>query len=294
MTSILLAACAATGTFLLVVPRSAGARRPRSASNDGPRHAEMRRRAELALQRSGLDGVSPSQFVTTVVGFGTATAAMTALVFGPGIGALLIGLIAGAWPVAMWRGRRAAARRAAQDHWPRLIEELRVLVGPMGRPIPQALLDVAARGPIELRGAFEAAQREWALTTDFERTVTVLKDRLDDPTADATCETLLVVHEVGGEVDSRLAALAEDRRRDLEDRKDARAKMAGARTARLFVVLVPLGMAVAGLNVGDGRDAYRTTAGQALVAIGIGLVAVCWWWAARLMRLPVEERVFDR
>ena len=114
-----------------------------------------------------------------------------------------------------------------------------MLVGPMGRPLRQAGMDVAARGPIELRGAFGAAQREWALTTDFERTVTVLKDRLDDPTADATCETLLVVHEVGGEVDSRLAALAEDRRRDLEDRKDARAKMAGARTARLFVVLSP-------------------------------------------------------
>jgi len=238
--------------------------------------------------------VTPLQFAGTVIGFGMATAMMTALLFGPGIGALLVGVIAGAWPAATWRARRTAARRAAQDHWPRLIEELRVLVGPMGRPIPQALLEVGARGPTELRGAFAAAQREWALTTDFERTVTVLKERLADPTADATCETLLVVHEVGGEVDSRLAALAEDRRRDLEDRKDARAKMAGARTARLFVVLVPLGMAIAGLNVGDGREAYRTTVGQTLVAFGIGLVAACWWWAATLMRLPVERRVFDR
>lgn len=294
MTSLVLAAAAATGVYLVVAPRSPGSESDRSSSPDVPRHVAWRGRAELALRRAGLEGVTPLQFAGTVIGFGMATAMMTALLFGPGIGALLVGVIAGAWPAATWRARRTAARRAAQDHWPRLIEELRVLVGPMGRPIPQALLEVGARGPTELRGAFAAAQREWALTTDFERTVTVLKERLADPTADATCETLLVVHEVGGEVDSRLAALAEDRRRDLEDRKDARAKMAGARTARLFVVLVPLGMAIAGLNVGDGREAYRTTVGQTLVAFGIGLVAACWWWAATLMRLPVERRVFDR
>ena len=61
-----------------------------------------------------------------------------------------------------------------------------------------------------------------------------------------------------------------------------------------FVILVPAGMAVAGLNVGPGREAYQTPGGQIAVATGIAMVAACWWWAARLMRLPVDERVFDR
>lgn len=291
MTSIIFALCAASGVHLLVTPgrsRSPGERPAPSTT-----WKQIHRRATTALLRAGLDGVSPQQFTATVVGFAVVTSVATALVIGPGPGALLVGLIAASWPVAMWRSRRAATARAAQEHWPRLIEELRVLTGPMGRPIPQALLEVGARGPVELRPAFAAAQREWSLTTDFERTVTVLKDRLADPTADATCETLLVVHEVGGDLDQRLAALAEDRRRDVHDRNDAQAKLAGARTARLFVILVPVGMAVAGLNVGDGREAYRTTWGQILVIVGIGLVAACWWWAARMMRLPTEERVFD-
>lgn len=294
MTSIALALCAATGVFLLVTVRP-------QVHDDRPQRgsvvhvvARAERRCELALRRAGLVGVTVGQFAATVTSVAIVAAAATALVIGPGIGAVVVGALAGSAPVAMWRSRRSAARRAAQEHWPRLIEELRVLTGPMGRPIPQALLEVGARGPEALRPAFDAARREWNLTTDFERTVTVLKDGLGDPTADATCETLLVVHEVGGDLDQRLAALSEDRRRDLHDRKDARAKLAGARTARLFVVLVPVGMAIAGLNVGDGADAYRSNAGQAFVVIGIALVAACWWWAARLMRLPVEERVFDR
>lgn len=291
MSSILLALCAAFGVHLLVTSRTG---RPLVTATRLASPARLHEEADAALRRAGLDGVSTGQFAATLLGVGTLASVAASLVVGVGVGALIVGVIAGSWPVTMWRGRRLAARRAAQEHWPRLIEELRVLIGPMGRPIPQALLEVGARGPTELRPAFAAAQREWSLTTDFERTVSVLKDRLADPTADATCETLLVVHEVGGDPDHRLAALAEDRRRDVHDRKDAAAKLAGARTARLFVVLVPVGMALAGLNVGDGRIAYQTAGGQALVVVSIGMVAACWWWASRLMRLPVEERVFDR
>lgn len=292
MTSILLAVCAATGVHLLVTPSRPPRDRTITRCSDVPRR--LHERATAALLRAGLVDISPTQFMATVTLIATVATVGASLVIGPGPGALIVGAIAGSWPVAMWRSRRAATRRAAQEHWPRLIEELRVLTGPMGRPIPQALLEVGARGPLELRSAFAAAQREWSLTTDFERTVTVLKDRLADPTADATCETLLVVHEVGGDLDRRLAALAEDRRRDVHDRKDATAKLAGARTARLFVILVPVGMALAGVNVGDGRAAYRTTGGQVIVIIGIAMIAACWLWAARMMRLPTEERVFDR
>src|SRR5205085_2522237 len=83
------------------------------------------------------------------------------------------------------------------------------------------------------------------------RTCAVLKSRLADPTADATCETLLVAHEIGGtDLDRRLASLVEDRIQDLHGRKDARAKQAGVRFARRFVLAVPVGMALAGLSIG--------------------------------------------
>jgi tight adherence protein B len=65
------------------------------------------------------------------------------------------------------------------------------------------------------------------------------------------------------------------------------------RFARRFVLLVPLGMALAGMSVGDdGRDAYQTPGGQIGVLAGLAMVVVCWVWAGRLMRLPEEQRVF--
>ena len=122
----------------------------------------------------------------------------------------------------------------------------------------------------------------------------MLKANLADPTADAVCETLLVAHEVGGtDLDRRLEALIDDRVQDTQGRKDARAKQAGARFARRFVLIVPAGMALAGMSVGTGRAAYQTAVGQLMVVLAIASRHRCWVWAGRIMTLPEEQRVFD-
>jgi tight adherence protein B len=206
---------------------------------------------------------------------------------------VVVGLVVTGVPVASARARRRSRLEQAREAWPRMIEEVRLQVVSLGRSVPQALLDVGARGPAELRPAFAAAQREWLISTDFPRTLDVLKRHLADPTADAVCETLLVAHEVGGsDVDRRLRALADDRIQDLQGRKDARSKQAGVRFARLFVLAVPLGMASVGLTIGDGRASYATARGQTLVLLAFALMGACWIWASRLLQLPEEERVF--
>lgn len=292
MTTIFLAVVASLGMYLLLV----GLRD--DPIDHGDRHTSPATSARRSMAgwmgRSGLEDVSPAQFVVACVAAGTFAAVVTMTVFGPGISTLVVGAVAAVAPAGMWRRRRAATREVARECWPRLIEEVRVLTGSVGRPIPQALAEAGLRGPPEIRGAFVAAQREWTLTTDFERAVSVLKDRLADPTADAVCETLLVVHEVGGDLDARLAALADDRRVALRDHREAESRQAGARVARWFVVIVPVGMAFAGLSLGEGRAAYSTTGGQVATALAVGLIVVCWWWAGRIMQVPGERRVFDR
>lgn len=286
MTSVLLATLTAAGVYLLLThDRPWRTRTPGDGSAQGPG------RVQVMLHQAGLGDLVPWQFLAASASVGLLAVLLASAVLGLGPSTLLIGFAAACLPSAIWRHRRDLARRAAREAWPRMIEELRVLTGSVGRPVPQALLEVGAHGPAEMQPAFRAAQREWALTTDFERTIRVLTERLADPTADTVCETLLVASQVGGDLDGRLQALDEDRRQDLDGRREAAAEQAGARFARWFVVIVPAGMALAGLNVGDGAQAYRTPMGQLLVSAGIGLVAVCWWWASRIMRLPEDDRI---
>jgi tight adherence protein B len=280
VTALALAAVAAYGTFLVFTAVGFGWRglglSPRTAKGS-------RRRWELPA-REHLSAGALLFVVGAVVGFALFGAVLPAVVCG-GFGATS--------PTASRRARAERRRAVARDAWPRMIEEIRLQVGALGRSVPHALFEVGRRGPEELRDAFAAAEREWLVSTDFGRTVASLQAALGDATADATLETLLVAHDIGGtDIDRRLAALAEDRVQELRGRKDAEAEQAGVRFARRFVLLVPLGMTLAGLSIGTGREAYRTSGGQFAVALGLALVAACWAWAGRLLKLPVEERVF--
>jgi len=291
--ALIVALLVAYGTFLLFTAFAYGW----SGVGIGPRvsgrPAAARRHAQERLVRAGFGEVRVLEFVAVMGVLFVIGAAVAFSLFGGVLAPLIAGLFAASFPLTSYRARRERRLSEAQEAWPRMIEEIRLLTGSLGRPVPQALLEVGRRGPVELRPAFADAQREWMISTDFGRTVAVLKRALADPTADATCETLLVAHEVGGTgLDRRLAALIEDRTQDLQGRKDARARQAGVRFARRFVLLVPLGMAVAGLSIGTGRHAYDTPVGQLGVAVGLVMVVGCWIWSGRLMRLPEEERVF--
>jgi tight adherence protein B len=293
VTGIALAACAAVGTYYLYTAIALGWQGLAVGPARPGRPATRRRRAQDWLVQAGLGDVRVRDFasVTAVLTLGGMVLGLA--LFGGPVAALALGGCAACVPLASYRVRRQQRQAAAQEAWPRLIEEIRLRTASLGRSVPQALFEAGRSAPVPLRPAFEAAQREWLLSTDFARTVSVLKAGLADPTADAACETLLVAHEVGGaDLDQRLRALADDRALDVQGRKDARSRQAGVRFARRFVLLVPLGMAMVGLTVGTGRAAYATPWGQAMVLLGILAVVACWAWAGRLMKLPEEERVF--
>ena len=257
------------------------------------RRPHRRHDVQQWLAQAGLDGVRPSQFFAAVAVIFLAVTALAYALLGGLLPAVAVGGFAATYPGVSYRARRRRRRQTTAEAWPRMIEEMALLTGSLGRSIPQALFEVGSHGPEEMRPAFAAAHREWLLTTDFSRTVGVLKARLADPTADAACETLLVAHEIGGtELEKRLAALVDDRVADLQGRKDAQARQAGVRFARRFVLIVPVGMALAGLSIGNGRAAFKSPAGQLAALVAVAVVISCWLWSGRIMRLPEEERVF--
>jgi tight adherence protein B len=289
MTGLLLATLAASGVALVLTGGHGSGTTPRRRSRIGPRS-----RVEHWMSQAGLIDVSILQFVVVTTLVGTVAGLLAWAVFGGLLAPVGIAIAAASVPAASSRHRRHVRLAVAAESWPAMIEEIRVLAGAAGRSIPRALLDVGMRGPEELRPAFRSAQLEWNVTTDFERTAAVLKQHLASPTADVVCETLLVANELGAvDLDRRLAELAEDRRSDVFARRDARAKQAGVRFARRFVIVVPVGMAIAGMSLGDGRSAYQTTTGQILVAVAVGLVGCCWMWSGQMLRLPDERRVFS-
>jgi tight adherence protein B len=282
---------AMAGTYLLFGALVLGRR-----SFGRPTSGRPKRSARSWLAQAGVVETTPTEFALVVVAASAGVGLFVWLIFGS-LGPAVLSSVVGAFtPVALYRSRRQNLQLVARDSWPYLIEEIRLLTGSLGRSIPVATLDAGRKATTApMRAAFQAAAREWHLSTDFGRTVGVLKELLADATADVVCETLLAAHEIGGaDIDRRLAALIDDRRTDLRHRQEAASRQAGVRFARWFVLIVPLGMAVVGLGIGDGRAAYRTAGGQVAVVVGLALTGACWWWASRIMRLPAPKRVLSR
>jgi len=255
--------------------------------------AGVEQRFNTMMIESGLGDVGASQFLLATTAVGLVGGIIGGAAFGGILPPVAIGMCFAAMPAAGYRMRRIERRSAAEESWPSMIEEIRILTSSAGRSIPQALFEVGRRTPVVLQPAFLAAQRTWSLSTDLERSLDLLRAELASATADTVIETLLVAHELGGvDLDRRLAELAEDRRIDLQARKDARAKQAGVRFARRFVILVPAGMALAGMSLGNGRSSYGSATGQLVVLSALALIAACWWWSGRMLRLPDSDRVF--
>lgn len=291
--TVLLAALAGTGAYLWVTAVLLGWRGLGPGLGGADRLAARRRSPSDVLAQAGLDGVRPAQFLVASAAVGAVLGVVAWGLFGGLPVAAAVAAVGALGPAAVVRRRQVRRREQARDAWPRLLEELRLQVVSVGRSVPQALVEVGQRVPDDLRPAFAASAREWQRSTDLDRALDVLKAQLADPAADAVCETLLVAHEVGGrDVDRRLRDLVADRTTDVQQRRDARAKQAGARFSRSFVLVVPVGMALVGLAIGDGRAAYAAGGAQLLVLLAIGGIAACWWWAGRLLRLPEPDRVF--
>ena len=294
LAGFLLAVVGATGVHLVWTAVAFGwrGRAPAAAGAAGGRRSSPRLRFQDYLVQAGVDRLGAREFLAATAAMFVLGSLLGLALFNPAA-AVVIGLATATFPVLSANARRIRRLDRARDSWPRMIEEIRLQAVSLGRSIPQALFAVGDRAPEEMRTGFEAARREWLMSTDFDRTLGVLKAQLADPTADAVCETLLIAHEVGGtDIDRRLQALLDDRILDLQGRKDARARQAGARFARIFVLVVPLGMAVVGQSIASGRAAYQGTGPTVAITVALGIIALCWWWAGRLMRLPGDQRVF--
>ena len=283
MTGVALVVCGALGVWLLATSRAAMPLAPRrwSAALGSPAGTRCTAPRRLLLGALGAVAAALAGWAATWVLFGGVAAP------------LLAAACSAALPGRATADRRRRRAASARQSWPRLLAEIRIGVAHRNQSIPAALFAAGAHAPADMRAAFEEAARAWALSTDFEASLRVLKNSLTDPTADAICETLLAAHRIGGvRLDARLRALAEAAHSEAAARSDARAKQAGARFARSFVALVPGFMAVIGLSIGRGREAYQAPDGQWLVALSVMAVVGCWWWAGRIMAIPLRKRVF--
>jgi tight adherence protein B len=248
-------------------------------------------RATDTLNQAGMQSVSVRTFAVTCAGFGVAGFAAVLAVSGvPAIAACFATMAA--WtPVAIVRGRARRRRERLRDVWPEVVDNLSSGVR-AGLSLPEALAQVAARGPEPLRPAFASFAVDYRTSGRFGESLDALKDRLADPVADRICEALRITREVGGtDLGRLLRSLSAFLREDARTRSELEGRQSWTVYAARLAVAAPWLVLALLATRPESVAAYARPAGAVVLAVGAVLTVVAYRLMVRIGRLPEETRV---
>ncbi len=243
------------------------------------------------LHAAGFTGVSVKMFVLASILLGIIGAAIALLISHLPVAAVIAGLASGLTLFVVVHTRAASVRRKRRAEWPQVVEHLISGIR-AGLSLPEAVLQVAHKGPIELRPDFREFARDYRASGQFDTSLLSMKNRLADPVADRVIEALRLARSVGGsELGVLLEALNQFLRQDLRTRGELEARQSwtvgGARVAVAapWVILLMLSTRP------EASQAYASSTGTLLILIGAAVTVFAYWLMLRLGALPTEKRV---
>ncbi len=205
--------------------------------------------------------------------------------------AVCFAVMASLAPEVLVRARARKRRRDLREVWPEVVDHLASGVR-AGLSLPEAVAQLGARGPVELREPFSRFAADYRATGRFGECLDLLKARLADPVADRIIEALRLTREVGGtDLGRLLRTLSSFLREDARTRGELEARQSwtvnGARLAAAgpWVVLAFLATRP------ETAQAYDSAAGVAVLAVGAVTSLVAYRLMMRIGRLPEEGRV---
>ncbi|TDK23540.1 type II secretion system protein F [Arthrobacter crusticola] len=198
----------------------------------------------------------------------------------------------GAWtPYALVRWRAAKRTASLRELWPDVVDHLRSAIR-AGLSLPEALMQLADKGPAELRGAFREFGADYRAGGQFDDSLSRLKDRLADPVADRIVEALRMTREVGGsDLGRLLGTLSEFLRDSARTRNELEARQSWTVNAARLAVAAPWFVLLLLATRPEAVRAYNTGAGALVLAGGLVVSVVCYRMMLRIGALPEDERV---
>lgn len=279
----------ALGVGLLLIltgGKSSGRRRGTS----GPMGRWRQRRAEL-LTQAGIEAVTPAQLLVLQVISAVTATAVVLLVSGAATISLAFAVFGFQGPLMLVKRIRQRRVSELREVWPEVVDNLTSAVR-AGLSLPEALSGLGTRGPEQLRPAFLRFAADYRATGRFGECLDRLKDGLADPVGDRVCESLRMAREVGGnDLGRLLRTLSAFLREDARTRAELQARQGWTINAARLAVAAPWLVLLLLGTESTTLEAYDTTAGAILLAIGGLACFAAYRVMLRIGRLPEEKRV---
>lgn len=242
--------------------------------------------ARTGIARLTVPGVVMLSVVLALVVFVSLSALTGAIPIG-----LCFALFAAAapWAALSWQANRR--QTALREIWPDAIDNLRSAVR-AGLTLPEALTQLADRGPEELRDPFKEFAADYRAGARFTDALDLLKHSLADPTADRLIASLKVTREVGGaDIGRLLETLSDFLRDDARTRAELEARQSWTVNGARLAVVAPWFVLLLLATQPEAAAAYQSFSGLVILLGGVGVSVVCYQLMLKIGSLPAERRV---
>ncbi|MHA7209606.1 type II secretion system F family protein [Arthrobacter sp. MDT1-65] len=256
------------------------------------RRAPARRRVlEDLLQRAGVERVSGNGLIASCVAVGAVVLLTGFVLTGSVPIALCFALFGGFLPFSIVRWRAARRTASLRELWPDVVDHLRSAIR-AGLSLPEALIQLGEKGPVELRPAFRAFGADYRAGGRFDDALNRLKERLADPVADRIVEALRMTREVGGsDLGRLLGTLSEFLRDAARTRSELEARQSWTVNAARLAVAAPWFVLLLLSTRPEAVRAYNSAGGAVVLLGGLLISVVCYRIMLRIGALPEDERV---
>ncbi len=249
------------------------------------------RRLEDLLSEAGLGRLSSARFLVLATLAIATTFLLVAGITTSVVVAAAATLIIATLPLSMLKARRERRRRRFREAWPDAIASLIAAVR-SGSALPEACISLTVRGPIEIRGGFDAFSSTYRATGSFDAALERMRTELADPIADRVALALKVANDVGGSDLVRvLRTLSDFIREDLRVRREIQARWSWTVTAARVAAAAPWLVLIMMSTRPEAAAAFDSPTG--LVVIGVGGLTTLLGYRLMLRagRLPEERRL---
>lgn len=174
-----------------------------------------------------------------------------------------------------------------RSSWPTYIEQARGRMLTSARALPYILFDSSLATSTFLSELLEAGRREFENTGDLQRSLRVIRSDCSDETTAYVCNSISMLQgSASSQIDYQLFSIASTLRTRDSLAQESDARLAGVRTARMFILLIPAGMALAGVTFAGSLTSFTSSAALIQILGACVIIAACWYWSHTLMRSP--------
>lgn len=248
-------------------------------------------RIDRLVQAAAVPHVTTRGLYTSMAISGLAAGSVALIITAIPVVAIMSAIAAALTPIAILTRKATSRAKALRTSWPDAVDTLASAVR-AGMSLPEGLVDLAQRGPIELRLSFTRFTKSYRATGSFTTALDVLQSHMSDPVADRVIAALRIAQEVGGtDLGHVLRTLSALLRQDATTRGDIEARQSWTVSAARMSIAAPW-LTLAFLSTRPEAVAAFNSAMGGVILLGAAFVSVI---AYRLMlrigRLPSEERV---